>query len=331
MKSVVIRQTGGPEVLEVVDGPAPEPGAGEVVVQAAAIGVGWPDVLIRTGKYKWMPPLPTSPGSDMSGRITAIGAGVSGMTIGQPVLVTARELTQRGGCYTEMLVVPAAAPFLLPASVDPEAAACLPNYQVAWALLRPLLRSERPPRSIFIAGAAGGVGSAAVQLARHAGMTVIGSVSSAEKAVFARQQGAGHVVDYRTEAVLPRVLDLTDGQGVDVVLDHVGGPGLIDGLKMLAPWGTLVSYNAIAGVPEDNVFAEMRALLSKSLTLRCFSMHTLDADPALRRRIMTEVIDLLAAGAIRPAIGRRLPLAQAAEAHRLIERGDSLGKILLFP
>ncbi|QDO97005.1 zinc-dependent alcohol dehydrogenase family protein [Ferrovibrio terrae] len=330
MKTVVIHKTGGPEVLEPADVATPAPGRGEVLVRAEAIGVGWPDVLIRTGKYKWMPPLPTSPGSDLSGRVAALGDGVSKLQVGQKVLVTARELAQRGGCYTECMVVPEAAPFALPDSVDLDEAACLPNYQVAWAMLRDVLQA-RKLKSIFIAGAAGGVGSAAVQIARHLDLTVIGSVSSPDKERFAREQGADHVIDYRRENVLGRVLELTDGRGVDLVLDHVGGAGLFDGLKMLAPWGTLVSFNAVAGNPPGDIFAEMRNLLTKSLTLRCFSMHTLDADPALRRQIMSEVIDMLGKRAIRPVVSVKLPLNDAAKAHRRIERGDSLGKILLVP
>ena len=330
MKTVVIHKTGGPEVLEPAEIPTPSPGKGEVLVRAEAIGVGWPDVLIRTGKYKWMPPLPTSPGSDLSGRVAAIGDGVTKLQVGQKVLVTARELAQRGGSYTEYLVVPQAAPFALPDNVDLDQAACLPNYQVAWAMLRDALQA-RKLKSIFIAGAAGGVGSAAVQIARHLDLNVIGSVSSADKDRFAREQGADHVIDYRRETVLDRVATLTDGRGVDLVLDHVGGAGLFDGLKMLAPWGTLVSFNAIAGNPPGDVFAEMRNLLTKSLTLRCFSMHTLDSDPALRRQIMGEVIDMLGKGAIRPVVSTKLPLVNAAEAHRIIERGESLGKILLVP
>jgi NADPH2:quinone reductase len=330
VKTVVIHKTGGPEVLEPADVATPAPGKGEVLVRAEAIGVGWPDVLIRTGKYKWMPPLPTSPGSDLSGRVAVVGEGVSKLKVGQKVLVTARELAQRGGCYTEFMTVPEAAPFVLPDSVDLDEAACLPNYQVAWAMLRDVLQA-RKLKSIFIAGAAGGVGSAAVQIARHLDLTVIGSVSSSDKERFAREQGADHVIDYRREDVLSRVLALTENRGVDLVLDHVGGAGLFDGLKMLAPWGTLVSFNAIAGNPPSDVFAEMRNLLTKSLTLRCFSMHTLDADPALRRQIMGEVIDMLGKGAIRPVVSVKLPLNDAAEAHRRIERGDSLGKILLVP
>jgi len=330
VKTVLIHKTGGPEVLEPADIATPVPGKGAVLVKAEAIGVGMPDVLIRRGTYKWMPPLPTSPGSDLSGTVTAVGDGVTQLKVGQKVLVTARELQQRGGCYTEYLAVPEAAPFPLPDSVDLDQAACLPNYQVAWAMMRDVLQA-RKLQSVFIAGAAGGVGSAAVQLARHLNLTVIGSVSSPDKERFALEQGADFVIDYKREALLDRIHALTGGRGVDLVLDHVGGAGLIEGLKMLAPWGTLVSFNAIAGNPPSDVFAEMRNLLTKSLTLRCFSMHTLDGDPALRRQIMSEVIDLLAKGAIRPVISVKLPLAEAAEAHRKIERGDSLGKILLVP
>lgn len=330
MKTVLIHKTGGPEVLEPADIPTPAPGKGEVLVKAAAIGVGMPDVLIRKGTYKWMPPLPTSPGSDLSGTVTAVGDGVTQLKVGQKLLVTARELKQRGGCYTEYLAVPETAPFPLPDSVDLDHAACLPNYQVAWAMIREVLLS-RKVRSIYVSGAAGGVGSAAVQIARHLGMTVIGSVSSADKEKFAREQGADHVIDYKREAVLDRVLALTDGKGVDLVLDHVGGAGLIDCLRMLAMSGTLVSFNAIAGNPPTDLFAEMRNLLTKGLTVRCFSMHTLDSDTKLRRKIMDEVIDFLEKGAIHPVVSMKLPLFEAAEAHRRIERGDSLGKILLVP
>lgn len=330
MKTVLIRKTGGPEVLEPVELPTPSPGPGEVLVKASAIGVGMPDVLIRKGIYKWMPPLPASPGSDMGGIVAAIGDGVGKLTVGQKVLITARELQQRGGCYTEYLAVPEAAPFALPSAVDLNQAACLPNYQVAWAMIREVLLS-RKVKSIYVSGAAGGVGSAALQIARHLGMTVIGTVSSADKMKFAREQGADHVIDYKRENIQERVLQITDGKGVDLVLDHVGGAGLIDCLRMLATSGTLVSFNAIAGAPPSDIFAEMRNLLTKGLTVRCFSMHTLDIDPPLRRQIMGEVIDFLAKGAIRPVVSMTLPLIEAAEAHRKLERGDALGKILLVP
>src|SRR5215468_6533261 len=111
----------------------PEPGANEVLIQAEAFGVGQPDVLIRRGVYKWMPPLPVNPGNDVAGTVTAVGSEVSGITVGQKVLLSARDLPQRGGCYAEFVVAPADAVHLLPESVDLKEAVCLANYQVAWA------------------------------------------------------------------------------------------------------------------------------------------------------------------------------------------------------
>ena len=135
MKTVIIRKTGGPEVLELVDASDPVAGSGEVVVRSHAMGVGWPDILIRKGVYDWMPPLPASPGSELSGRIESLGTNVSDLKPGQAVLVSARNLPTRGGCYTERIAVPADALYRLPQGTDLDAAACLGNFQVAWAIL----------------------------------------------------------------------------------------------------------------------------------------------------------------------------------------------------
>lgn len=330
MKKVIMHRTGGPEVLEVIDCPTPSPGAGEVLVRAEAIGVGWPDVLIRNGSYRWMPPLPTSPGSDLAGHIEAVGADVDATLIGKPVLVTARELAVRGGCYAERMVAPAAAVFLLPEGTDPDSAVCLPNYQVAWNLVHVVARG-RPVRSLFVNGVAGAVGSAAAQLGLAAGMTVIGSVGSDEKATFANRLGVHHVVRYRDKDVVERVLQLTGGRGVDLALDHVGGPGFAGLLRMLADWGTLVSYNAIGGLPEENLLGALRAQGARCPAIRIFEMHIYDKDRTTRRRIMTNVIDCLHKGTITPVISARLPLTAAARAHEMVERGTGMGKIVLKP
>jgi NADPH:quinone reductase len=330
MKAILIRRTGGPEVLELADVEQPRPRRGEVLVRAAAIGVGWPDVQIRSGRYQWMPALPTSPGSDLAGVVEAIGDGVTQLRVGQKVLISARDLTQRGGCYAEFIAVPEAAPHTLPDNVDLDAAVCLPNYQVAWAMLHDAV-GPRPVKSVFITGAAGALGSAAIQLARHAGMAAIGSVSSPEKAAFALSQGATHVVTYKSENEAERVLQLTDGRGVDLVLDHVAGPTVVDKLKMLAPWGTLLSYSALGGLAETDLFRELRRQPARCLAVRAFSIHAYDHEPVRRRQIMAEVIKLLADGAIKPAIGARLPLGDAPLAHAMIEAGASMGKIVLRP
>ena len=330
MKTVVIRETGGPEVLELIDAPEPVARPGEAVIRTHAMGVGWPDILIRKGVYSWMPPLPASPGSELSGRIAALGPGVADLAAGQPVLVSARDLPTRGGCYTEMIAVPAASLHPLPDSVDLDAAAGLGNFQVAWALLHETTRGFEP-KSVLVTGAAGGVGSAAVQLARHAGMRILGTVSSDAKADFASGQGADHLINYRTENVVERVLALTGGIGVDLILDHVAGPEFTDNLTMLAPWGTIVSYGDQGGPPAKELFAALRAAGGKNPAVRIFSMHVYDDDPGPRRRIMERLIGLLADGAIRPAIAARLPLARAAEAQAMVEDGRALGRVILKP
>ena len=329
-RTVIIRETGGPEVLELIDAPDPVPGPGEVVVRSHAMGVGWPDILIRKGVYSWMPPLPASPGSELSGRIEALGPGVTDLAVGQGVLVSARNLPTRGGCYTERIVVPAASLYLMPETADLDEAACLGNFQVAWAILFETTRGF-DPKSVLVMGASGGVGSAAVQLAKYAGMRVTGTVSSTEKAAFARRQGADEVIDYRREDVVGRVGELTDGRGVDLILDHVGGPTFNDNFDMLAPWGTIVSYGSIGGTPETGLFQRIHANGTKAAAVRAFSMHLYDHDPEARRRLMDQVLELFAAGAIHPPIGARLPMERAAEAQTMVETGNALGRVILKP
>jgi len=187
------------------------------------------------------------------------------------------------------------------------------------------------PRSVLVIGAAGGVGSALVQLAKLAGMTVIGTVSSAQKAAFARALGADHIINYKEQSVPEATMELTSGQGVDLVLDHVGGSSFTEHLSALANWGTLVSYNAFTGLPEKDLLGEMRAHIDKSPAVRCFSFHSYDHDPEARRRLMRAVIELLAKGAIRPAIGARFNLSEVRLAHTLIDAGTALGKIVMHP
>ena len=330
MRTVIIRQTGGTEVLELIDAPDPVPGRGEVVVRSHAMGVGWPDILIRKGVYSWMPPLPASPGSELSGRIETLGPGVTDLAVGQGVLVSARNLPTRGGCYTELIAVPAASLYLMPEIADLDEAAYLGNFQVAWAILFETTRGFEP-KSVLVMGAAGGVGSAAVQLAKHAGIRVIGTVSSAEKAAFARRQGADEVIDYRRENVVERVGALTDGCGVDLILDHVGGPAFNDNFDMLGSWGTIVSYGSMGGTPETGLFQRIHANGTKAAAVRSFSMHLYDHDPEARRRVMDQVLELFAAGAIHPPIGARLPMERAAEAQTMVETGIALGRVILKP
>lgn len=328
MKAVLVSRPGGPEALEVVDLPVPLPGPGEVQIRAVAFGVGTPDVLIRRGVYKWMPPLPANPGNDVAGHVTAVDPGVTGIEPGSKVLLSARDLPMRGGCYAEVVVAPADAVHPLDAHVDLHTAVCLSNYQVAQALLQEC-GHPRAPRSVLVVGAAGGVGTALVQLARREGLRVIGTVSTEEKAAFARANGADDIVFYRSEAVVQRIRELTGGEGVGRVFDHAGGPDFVGYVGALGPWGTLVSYNGFAPLPEQNLVAALREHMAVCPAVRSFSFHLYDHDRDGRRALMRSVIDALSRGEIDPPIWARLPFAEVRRAHELLESGAALGKIVM--
>ena len=326
MKAIQIARTGGPDVLELVDLPQPKPGPGEVLVRTHAIGVGKPDVLFRTGVYRWMPPLPAIPGAEMTGHVEALGAGVADLQLGEPVLV----YHLGGGCYAQYANVPASAVTRLPPEIDLDDAVSLPNYQVAWALLTEAARGIAA-RSVYVNGAAGGIGSAVIQLCRWQGITVIAGASTAAKCAFAQSQGATHTIDYGRESVAERLLELTHGHGVDLILDHIVGKDFTDNLKALAPFGLIVSFNALGGLPEKDLFREMRAHLPKSPGVRCFTMHSFDHDPEGRRRVAARTLEIFAGRRVSPPVDRRLPLAQAREAHERLDARAVLGKLILKP
>lgn len=330
MKAVQLQSPGGPEVLDLVDLPLPEPAAGQVRVRAHAIGAGGPDVLIRNGSYKWMPPLPAVPGNEMAGVVDAVGEGVTQLRPGQRVLVSARELPFRGGCYAEAICVPQAAPFVLPQSIAFDDAVSLGNFQLALALLAS--NGNLPAQAILVPGAAGGVATALIQVARDRGLRVIGTASTEAKRAFALENGAHDVIAGAHASRLPdEVMRLTAGRGVDMAFDHIGAQLFIACLRSLAPNGMAVSYNILGGPPDGDVFAEMRKLLARSLAIRTFSIHALDADTAQRRGLMEQAIALLASGRIRSPKATTFPLADARRVHELLDSGGTLGKIVLHP
>jgi NADPH2:quinone reductase len=330
MKAIQIGRTGGPDVLDFVELPTPKPGPGEVLVKADAIGVNYFDTMIRTGRYRWMPKLPFVPGNEMSGEVAALGAGVRGLQVGQKVFIAGYEIGNRGGLYAEYAAVPEQAALPLPAGLGPDEATTLTNYQLAIILLHHAARGVAP-KTVVVYGAAGGVGTALIDVARHAGACVIGTAGSAEKCAFARTRGAEHAIDYSRENVVERVLALTQGQGADIVFDHVAGKAFGDGLKMLAPLGMIVSYAVLGGMPEADLFAGMRGNIEKSPAVRCFTMHTYDHMPEPRREALQRALALLGSGEVKPAIAARLPLRDARRAHELIEARSATGKIVLKP
>ncbi len=330
MKAIQISRTGGSDVLESVEIPTPRPGAGEVLVKAASIGVNYFDLLIRTGRYRWMPKLPFVLGNELSGEIVETGPDVRTLKVGQKVFVAGYEIGNRGGLYAEYAAVPEQAALPLPPGLDPDAATALTNYQLAVILLHHAARGISP-RTVVVYGAAGGVGTALVDVARRAGASVIGTAGSAEKCAFVQARGAAHAIDYTAEPVAERVVALTKGRGADIVFDHVAGKAFTDGLKMVAPLGMIVSYAALGGMPQSDLFQAMRQNIEASPAVRCFTMHTYDHMPEPRRDAMARALELLGSGAIKPAIAARFPLAEAARAHDLVESRRAMGKVVLKP
>jgi NADPH2:quinone reductase len=329
MKLILFREPGPPSVLQCLDVPVPEPKPGEVLIRAHAIGVGIPDTLIRAGTYSWMPPLPATPGTELSGTIEKVGPGVAARRPGQRVYASARERPHRGGHYAEYVATPAEATFVLPDDVDFDTAATLANYQVAYHLFNDAVR-PRHGQSVLIYAAAGGMGNALIDLAKAAGLVTIGVVSSAAKVRFARELGADHVIDRKAETVSKRVDEIAGGRGVDIIVDPVGGPSIPGNLELLAPCGMLVVYGGLGGKAPLDLQTTMRSS-KNSPAIRQFSIHTWDHLVEERRTGMRALIDMLAAGKLHPRIYARLPLAEAVRAHEMLESGTVLGKLLLIP
>jgi len=330
MKAVMLEKPGPPEVLRYVDVPKPVPGPGQVLVRAHTIGVSMPEIMVRRGVYPWMPPLPAIIGIEMSGIVEEAGDEVALFKAGQPVFVSARELPVRGGCYAEYIVADAGALYMLRRHDDLEGAAALSNYQVAWHLLNTATRGAHY-ESVLATGAAGGIGTALLQLAKVGNKKIIGVVDTDEKASFVRSLGADGVINGRVEDITAATRDLTEGKGVDVILDSIGGQDFPKHLERLAPFGLLVSYGRLAGPPSGDVLGEMLRRSGDSLALQMFSMHLFDKDPGTRRSVTEELIAMLSSGRIKPHIHDRLSLSRAAEAHALIEKGEVLGKLVLKP
>lgn len=330
MKAILIRETGGPSVLQPTELPTPRPGRGEVLVRAEAIGVNRPDVLIRKGEYPWMPPLPAIPGIEMCGTVEEVGADVAGLAVGARVVVSARDLPTRGGCYAEFIAAPAAACYTVPAGCEPERTACLANYQVAYLLLNEATQGARV-RSVYVAAASGGIGNALIQLARADGLEIVAGVGSEAKAEAVAQLGADHVVVTASGPVVEAIRAATGGRGVDLVLDPIGGESLASMFGALSPFGLVVSYGRLAGRKQADLYEAMFRHQTLNPAFRLFTMHAFDGDSAVRREALRRLLSMLAAKSFTPPIAARFPLAQAAEAHALMESRTIVGNIVLLP
>jgi NADPH2:quinone reductase len=329
-KVVRVHEYGDADVMRVEDLPEPEPGPGEVRVRAEAIGVGVPDMLMRGGNYNWIPPFPFVPGNELAGTVDAVGEGATRFRVGDRAFVSARDLPQRGGGYAEAIVVPAEAPFAVPDRVSAEQAVTLGNYQLGWLLLNYAARPHAG-QTLLIHAAAGGAGSALVQLAKRQGLTVYGIAGGAAKTRYVRELGADAVIDRNAEDIGERVAELTGGAGVDFIYDSVAGPRFTKNFGMVAAMGTVILFGYVGGQPDPDIYTAMQAAAGRSVGLRLFSIHVLDDRPEIRRGAMDEAMAALAAGQIAPRIHTRLKLEEAAAAHRLLESGAVIGKVVLVP
>ncbi|GAB7028912.1 zinc-binding dehydrogenase [Streptomyces sp. NPDC021749] len=321
MRAIEFQKYGGPEVLTVVQAEPPSPGPGQVTIDTAYAGVNFADLKARAEGYR-VTSLPFRPGLEVSGRVRAVGHGVEGLRPGQEVVALVNS-----GAYAEVVLAESATVFPLPEGLDLRTAAALPTVlPTAHALLHEVGRL-RAGESILVHGAAGGVGTVAGQLARAAGAgAVYGVVSSTAKTEAALQHGYDEV--FTADTFPDDIRRVTDGRGVDLVLDPVGGDTLRRGLDALAVFGRLVSFGNAGGaepwqVGQPELYAQGRSVAGFSiLALAQSAPRTLRP---LAERAFRTVLD----GTVTLPITAEFPLSDAAEAHRLMGGRTSTGKLLL--
>lgn len=325
MKGVRIHETGGTEVLMFETLPDPEYKDHEVLVKIESISVNFSDTLIRRGLYPYMPEFPAILGNEAAGTIIALGDDVKGLTVGQKVIVFGYP------SYATLATVPGSRVIPIPENIDLDEAAALPIiYQSAYHMLHTVKRI-RTGESVLVYAAAGGVGTAVIQLGKLAGIKMIGLTSTDEKAHEITAQGIDHVINYKTENVVERVLELTHGKGVDLILDCVGGPDFGDNFKMMNTMGHLIWFGIAAGNPSTNLLAALGREPAKSYAVSMFHLYSIINNPKLMAESFKTLIGYLAEGKIKPVIHDRIPLEETAKAHDILEKHENIGKVILRP
>ncbi|MBV8613898.1 MAG: NAD(P)H-quinone oxidoreductase [Acetobacteraceae bacterium] len=324
MTYIAAAEPGGPEVLRPASGPVPSPRADEVLIRVEAAGVNRPDVQQRKGAYP--PPQGASPiiGLEVAGEVVATGAEARGARIGDRVCGLAN-----GGGYAEYCAVPASQCLPWPEGYDAIRAAALPEtYFTVWANLFQLGRLTRGERAL-IHGGSSGIGVTAIQLARAFGAEAFATAGSDEKCAACARLGAAAAINYRTQDFVEEVKRLTEGRGVDVVLDMVGGPYFARNLRTLAMDGRLVLIAFLGGPKVEAV--DLTAIMTRRLTVTGSTMRprTTAQKAAIASELRERVWPLLDKGECAPVIHATFPLAQAADAHRLMESSAHIGKIVL--
>lgn len=324
MWCVEIAEPGEPEVLRVVERPDPAPAAGEVLIRVAAAGVNRPDVLQRRGGYPPPPGASDIPGLEVAGTIAAAGRGVAQWRVGDRVCALVA-----GGGYATHCVAPAVQCLPVPAALDLTAAAAVPEtFFTVWTNVfdRGRLRSGE---SALFHGGASGIGTTAIQLAAARGVEVYATAGSDAKCRACERLGARRAINYREQDFVAAIRDQTAGRGVDLVLDIVGGTYVARNLAVLATEGRLVQIGLMSGDTAATI--DLRAILGRRLTLTGSTLRPRSTAEkgAIAAAVRAEVWPLLESGRVAPVIDRTFPLEKAAGAHRLMESGGHIGKIVL--
>ncbi len=322
MKAIRAHAFGGPEVLQLDDLPDPTPGPGQVRVRLHAAGVNPFDTYMLSGTYAIKPALPYSPGADGAGVVEAVGAGVSDVAVGDRVYTGGTADHKAYGAYRQVVLCGESQVHALPdrVSFSEGAAVNVPCITAFRALDRAVPKAGD---TVLVHGASGAVGLAAVQLARSAGLTVIGSAGSEDGLALVVAEGAHHAVDHRDPHHVERVMSLTGGRGPDVILEMLANVNLDHDLTMLAPRGRVVVVGNRGRIEIDP-----RKIMGKEAAVHGMAFWNQNAEEL--QRAYEAVGTALASGALTPVVGQELPLADAAEAHRRVMAPGARGKIVLL-
>ncbi|UWQ90856.1 zinc-binding dehydrogenase [Rhodobacteraceae bacterium M382] len=325
--TVEITQTGGPEFLERKNRTVPAPGSGQILIRNHAAAVNFIDTIIRRGEMPegMMPELPYVPGVEGAGVIEVLGEGVEGFAIGDRVAWMGP--IGAGGYGTHSVI---SAPYVakIADGIDFSLAASVPvNAMTAYHMLVNL-GGAAAGKSVLVHAAAGGVGTMIQHIAKHLGMTIIASAST-DKLGYALDQGADYVIDYRKENLTARIMEITEGRGVDLTLNPISGDTLKSDLDALAPLGTTVIFGFLAGPPAGTFGEDLVKHFQKSVAIRVSDIYTyFGSRPDAFNSDLVRVFNLLDQGVLHPHV-TTLSLSEAAEAHRRLEAGETTGKLVL--
>jgi NADPH2:quinone reductase len=322
MKAIQFDKLGGPEVMQLREIPKPELRPGTVLIKNHAIGINFGDAFFLNGTYLVKPRLPDIPGMEAAGVVEAVASDVQGLSPGMRVAYIGM------GAYADYIVIRQSRVIPLPDSVSFEDGASLPIAALtAWHMLHTVHHLEAG-QTVIVHSAAGGVGIAAVQIAKAAGARVIGTVSRDEKMEVVRKFGADDVINYETHDFDVEAMRMTGGRGVDLVLDAVGKPTFEKGLKCLAPFGQLVLFGRAGGAPEP---LNVMSLFAKSLKVSGFAVPIVYSIEDFMHRGLEDSFPLIRSGKLKLPVGIKFPLANAVEALDYMLSRRSTGKLLLIP